>query len=118
MTIKEAIDEIKEEFNLFLKGCGLISEEQIKVRMECNDDFRKVYEANMLAIKTLEEKEAEQNIPYKPKDIVFCKDCKHTATWRSEESARKYGQERECLIGMLNCTKDYDFCSRGERRVH
>lgn len=63
MTDKEALEEIKEEFNLFLKGCGLISEEQIKTRIEHNDDFRKVYEANMLAIKTLEEKEADRWIP-------------------------------------------------------
>lgn len=49
-------------------------------------------------------------------EIVRCKDCKHLQKWRSEESAKKFGQIYECARNVLNCPKPEDFCSRAERR--
>ena len=54
MTYKEAYEEIKSEFDEFLTGCHLTSKEQIQAEISKNDDFRVVYEANMLALKALE----------------------------------------------------------------
>lgn len=48
--------------------------------------------------------------------IVRCKDCKHLQKWRSEESAKKFGQIYECARNVLNCPKSEDFCSCAERR--
>ena len=49
-------------------------------------------------------------------EIVRCMDCKHLQKWRSEESAKKFGQIYECARNVLNCPKPEDFCSRAERR--
>lgn len=49
-------------------------------------------------------------------EIVRCKDCKHIQKWRSEESAKKFGQIYECARNVLNCPKSEDFCSCAERR--
>jgi hypothetical protein len=48
-------------------------------------------------------------------EIVRCMDCKHLQKWRSEESAKKFGQIYECARNVLNCPKPEDFCSRAER---
>lgn len=57
---------------------------------------------------------------YIPKDssviIVRCKDCKHVRKWRSEESAKKFGQVYECALGVLACPDSNDFCSYGVRK--
>ena len=55
MTREEAIEEIKEEFNEFLKGTGLDNEEYLKSEMKTNEDLRKIVEANRMAIKALEQ---------------------------------------------------------------
>ena len=47
--------------------------------------------------------------------IARCKDCKHVRKWRSEESAKKFGQVYECALGVLACPDPNDFCSYGER---
>lgn len=49
-------------------------------------------------------------------EIIRCKDCKHIQTWRSEESAKKFGQIYECARSVLNCPKPEDFCSYAEMR--
>lgn len=49
-------------------------------------------------------------------EIVRCKDCKHIQKWRSEESAKKFGQIYECARNVLNCPKSDDFCSYAERK--
>ena len=49
--------------------------------------------------------------PVQP-EIIRCKDCKHLQKWRSEESAKKFGQIYECARGVLNCPTPEDFCSR------
>ena len=49
--------------------------------------------------------------------IIRCKDCKHVRKWRSEESAKKFGQVYECARGVLNCPNPEDFCSKAERRT-
>ena len=48
--------------------------------------------------------------------VVRCKDCKHVRKWRSEESAKKFGQVYECALGVLACPDPNDFCSYGERK--
>lgn len=48
--------------------------------------------------------------------IIRCKDCKHIQKWRSEESAKKFGQIYECARGVFGCPKPEDFCSWAERR--
>lgn len=64
-------------------------------------DFSGVAEAYDMAIEALAQPE-----------IIRCKDCKHFMKWRSEESAKKFGQEYECECGRLNVPKPDDFCSR------
>lgn len=64
-------------------------------------------EAIEMAIKTLEA----------PPEIVRCKDCRHLKKWRSEESAKKFGQIYECVKGVLRDPVPEDFCSRAERRT-
>lgn len=51
-------------------------------------------------------------------ELVRCKDCKHLQKWRSEESAKKFGQIYECGKDVLDCPKTEDFCSRAERREY
>ena len=48
--------------------------------------------------------------------VVRCHDCKYVSEWRSEESAKKFGQVYECRKGILNCPDPNDFCSRGDRK--
>ncbi len=50
-------------------------------------------------------------------EIIRCNDCEHLRKWRSEESAKKFGQIYECARGVLNCPTPEDFCSKakGER---
>ena len=55
----------------------------------------------------------------KPADVVpvvRCHDCKYVSKWRSEESAKKFGQIYECMRGILTCPDPNDFCSRGDRK--
>lgn len=49
-------------------------------------------------------------------EIIRCKDCKYLLKWRSEESARKFGQLYECAKGVLMVPVPEDFCSCSERR--
>ena len=49
-------------------------------------------------------------------ELIRCKDCKHIQKWRSEESAKKFGQIYECARGVLACPKPDDFCSYAESR--
>lgn len=53
--------------------------------------------------------------PVQP-EIIRCKDCKHIQKWRSEESAKKFGQIYECAKNVLACPKPEDYCSYAERR--
>ena len=48
--------------------------------------------------------------------VVRCRDCKYVRKWRSEESAKKFGQVYECACGVLACPNPNDFCSYGERK--
>ena len=56
-------------------------------------------------------------LPSAQPEIIRCKDCKHIQKWRSEESAKKFGQIYECARNVLNCPKPEDFCSRAEGRT-
>ena len=49
--------------------------------------------------------------------VVYCKDCKYLQKWRSEESAKKFGQIYECIRNVFDCPKPEDFCSFAERRT-
>ena len=48
--------------------------------------------------------------------VVRCRDCKHVREWRSEESAKKFGQVYECAMHIISCPNPNDFCSYGKRR--
>lgn len=48
--------------------------------------------------------------------VVRCKDCKHVRKWRSEESAKKFGQVYECVKSIIPCPDPDDFCSLGKCR--
>lgn len=47
--------------------------------------------------------------------VVRCRDCKHVRKWRSEESAKKFGQVYECMKYIIPCPNPNDYCSCGER---
>ena len=59
-----------------------------------------------------------QNLSFVQPEIIKCKNCKHLQKWRSEESAKKFGQIYECARNVLDCPKPEDFCSRPERRTN
>ena len=58
-----------------------------------------------------------ERMPSAQPDIIRCKDCKHLQKWRSEESAKKFGQIYECVRNVLDRPKLEDFCSHAERRT-
>ena len=55
-------------------------------------------------------------MPSAEPEIIKCENCKHIQKWRSEESAKKFGQIYECARSVLACPKPDDFCSYAERR--
>ena len=55
MTREEARVEIEEEFKIFLEGTSLNDVEILEEKMKDNAELRKVVEANMMAIKALEQ---------------------------------------------------------------
>jgi hypothetical protein len=57
-----------------------------------------------------------ENLQSAQPEIIRCKDCKHLKKWRSEESAKKFGQIYECARNVFDCPKPEDFCSRAERK--
>ncbi len=57
MTREEAIQELTDEFNIFLEGTGLDDEEYLEAKMKENENLRCVVEANRMAIKALKEVE-------------------------------------------------------------
>jgi len=48
--------------------------------------------------------------------VVRCRDCKYVRKFRSEESAKKFGQVYECAKYIISCPNPDDFCSYGERK--
>ena len=56
-------------------------------------------------------------LPSAQPEIIRCKDCKHLQKWRSEESAKEFGQIYACARNVFNCPKPEDFCSFAERRA-
>ena len=58
-----------------------------------------------------------EELPSAQPEIIYCKDCKYATRWRSEESARKFGQVYECRRGVFTVPKPEDFCSYAERRT-
>ena len=48
--------------------------------------------------------------------VVRCRDCKYVRKYRSEESAKKFGQVYECVRYTIHCPNPDDFCSYGKRR--
>lgn len=57
-----------------------------------------------------------KELPSAGPEIIRCENCKHIQKWRSEESAKKFGQIYECARDVLACPKPDDFCSKAERR--
>ena len=53
----------------------------------------------------------------KQPEITRCKDCKYLQKWRSEESAKKFGQIYECARNVFDCPKPDDYCSWAERKT-
>lgn len=56
-------------------------------------------------------------LPSAQPEIIRCKDCKHLQKWRSEESAKKFGQIYERAKNVFDCPEPEDFCSHAERRT-
>jgi hypothetical protein len=56
-------------------------------------------------------------LPSAQPEIIHCKECKFLQKWRSEESAKKFGQIYECLRDVLMSPLPDDFCSKGKRRT-
>ena len=79
----------------------------------CEDGFRS--ETGLIHKTTAYE--IIRHLPSAQPEIIRCKDCKHIQKWRSEESAKKFGQIYECAINVLNCPKPEDFCSHAERKT-
>lgn len=57
-------------------------------------------------------------LPSAQPEIIRCKDCKHSRKWRSEESAKKFGQIYGCARNVFDCPKPEDFCSHAKRRTN
>ena len=128
MTREEAITRIKDH---------------IEIHRYHERNAVKIFEALDMAIKALEQEPCEdavsreaaidaalsafsrgllaspdiRKLPSVQPKIIRCKDCKHIQKWRSEESAKKFGQIYECARSVLNCPKPEDFCSYAERRT-
>lgn len=75
----------------------------------CLNGWNKGYDEILIDIKTLPSAE--------PK-IIRCKDCKYLQKWRSEESAKKFGQIYGCARNVFACPKPEDFCSYSKRRTN
>lgn len=60
MTREEAREELIEEWNEFIDGCGLRGIEEKEAKR--NSDFKKVYEANLMAIQALEQEPCDDSI--------------------------------------------------------
>ena len=54
MTLEEAINELKEEWKIFVEGTGLDDPEKLQKELASNTDCKQVYQANQMAIKSLE----------------------------------------------------------------
>ena len=81
-----------------------------KSRFDCESYKNRNYISDCDYIRSL------LNLPSAQPEIVRCEDCEHLKKWRSEESAKKFGQIYECARNVLNCPKSEDFCSRAKRR--
>ena len=57
-----------------------------------------------------------RSLPSAQPEITRCKDCIHLQKWRSEESAKKFGQIYECVRNVIDHPKLEDFCSHAERK--
>lgn len=68
-------------------------------------------------IRTEEVRQSLLAMPSAEPEIIRCKNCEYLQKWRSEESARKFGQVYTCEKNILYCPKPEDFCSRAERRI-
>ena len=99
-----AIDALKRHRALF---CDNIPDTFSKLSYA---EKSRVDELNM-AITTL------INMPSAHPEIIHCKECKFLQKWRSEESAKKFGQIYECLRDVLISPLPDDFCSKGKRRT-
>ena len=80
MTREEAINELKYEWDYMLEGTGIKGRE--KEEAERNEDFRKIYQANMMAIEALEEPEIGkwEYIQYDADPSIgnwYCSKCRH-----------------------------------------
>lgn len=95
----------------------------IKFILDREDYSEEVEEALNMAIAALKQlslpkiiiRQGEQE-PSAQLEIIRCEDCKHLQKWRSEESAKKFGQIYACARNVFNCPKPEDFCSFAERK--
>lgn len=53
MTLDEAINELKEEWRIFVEGTGLDDPEKLQKELASNTDCEQVCQANQMAIKSL-----------------------------------------------------------------
>ena len=100
-----AIDALAEQIALCDKALNTFG-------ISMKDEYAvKVEKASLVAYK-----EQLESIPSAQPEIIRCEDCKHVRKWRTEESAKKFGQVYECARGVLSYPKSDDFCSKAEGR--
>ena len=51
------------------------------------------------------------------KKVISCKNCKYLGKWRSEESAKKWGQEYHCEYWDSSKVDGEDGCTKGVERT-
>lgn len=88
--------------------------------LEIYADLYDVFENNMEIKKELDkvcDRLIELHSNSAQPEIIHCKECKFLQKWRSEESAKKFGQIYECLRDVLMSPLPDDFCSKGKRRT-
>lgn len=82
-----------------------------EIRKAENHAFNSFYKGLVKAHKIVADLTSADVVP-----VVRCKDCKYVRKFRSEESAKKFGQLYECVQNVFLSPHPDGFCSYGERR--
>ena len=106
-----------EALNLVLDVCNDVMDECETVTGICGEEvYTDVREVDAILKCNKRIRNGIRWLPSAQSEIIRCKNCKHLQKWRSEESAKKFGQSYTCARNVLYCPKPDDFCSYGERR--
>ena len=102
--------------NLVLDVCYDVMDECETATGICGEEvYTDVREVNAILKCNKRIRNGIRRLPCAQSEIIRCKNCKHIQQWRSEESAKKFGQILECRKNVIVCPKPDDFCSYGER---